>query len=240
MPIAVLDARRSVDAADSDELIAAFYRGGAVHVGGAITTELIASLHDAADGLFRNWTESAAAGRLPASLEVPLRRRFIPLSSIPMLDGRVDSLVHPSFRELAQRYLAKEPAPAPDNHIRSIVVDRPDAHLPYHQDQTIVGCQLLNIWVPLDACGDAAPGLEVIWGSWHQRLDPAPEPSAAFPVEFARLDPEIVSTLYGEGARWTPQFVPGDAMVFSGTTIHRTHVNTRMSGQRMSVEIRLL
>jgi hypothetical protein len=236
----VLGPRGTVDAADSAALSAAFYRGGAVHVRGAIGAASIASLHDAADGLFRSWTASAAAGRLPAALEVPLRRRFIPLASIPMLEGRVDSLVHPSFRELAQRYLGKEPVPAPDSHLRSIVVDRPDAHLPYHQDQTIVGCRLLNVWIPLDACGGASPGLEVIWDSWQQQLDPAPEPGAAFPVERARLDPEMISKLYGEAARWMPHFEPGDAMVFSGATIHRTHVNAGMSGQRMSVEIRLL
>jgi hypothetical protein len=229
-----------IPVAEADTIARAFATGGAVHVRGAIEARLIAEVRAAAEAVFRNWAELAAAGRLPDDVAEQLTRCFIPLARLPLGADRVDGLLHPSFRNVARAYLGKEPDVAPNSHIRSIVPARTDAHLPFHQDQTILKQRLLNVWIPLDPCGHAAPGLEVVWGSWDALMMPAPAPDAAFPVEFARLDPAIVRARFGEAARWTPEFVLGDAMLFSGATIHRTHVTPGMTAGRMSAEIRLV
>jgi hypothetical protein len=120
------------------------------------------------------------------------------------------------------------------------VLERIDAHLPFHQDQTILERRLLNIWIPLDPCGRDAPGLEIVWGSWRELLQPAPAEDAQFPVERARLDPATVVGRHGEDACWRPEFRIGDAMVFAGATVHRTYVTPNMTADRMSAEIRLI
>lgn len=240
MADAVAYARRPVYTFDNGALAAVFAGGGAVHVREALDRDSIAVLHAAADELLQNWTELAASNCLPAALEVPLRRRYIPLGALGDLEGRLRSSLPPSFAALARQYLGKEPMLATDSHVRSITLDRPDAHLPFHQDETILGRRLLNVWIPLDACGVDAPGLELVWNSWTRRLDPAPSPEATYPVERARLDPVEVERTFGRASRWRPVFAAGDAMVFSGATIHRTYVQTEMTRARLSVEIRLL
>lgn len=210
-----------------------------MHVRDAIPPALIAALHGESCAIFREWTTLATSAALPPELEAPLRRRFIPLEAVPLLAGRIRSLLHPSVLALARDYLEHEPELAENSHVRSITVDRPDAHLPFHQDETILGRRLLNVWIALDACGETLPGLEVIWNSWTRRLTPVPRPGAAFPVEQARLEPVEVFGRFGQASRWAPRFSAGDAMIFSGATIHRTHVRPGMRGERLSVEVRL-
>lgn len=197
-------------------------------------------MHGAACALLHAWEKLKATASLPAGLEMPLHRRFIRLDALPVLVDSTRSLLHPSILGLARDYLGHEPELALNSHVRSITVDRPDAHMPFHQDETILGRPLINVWIALDPCGRTLPGLEVVWNSWAQRLPPSPEPSAGFPVEYARLDPGGVLGLFGEAACWAPQFEPGDAMIFSGATVHRTHVRREMHGERLSVEIRLI
>jgi hypothetical protein len=234
-----VDHRRPVLATDADAIGRTFSAGGAVHVRGALDPGLIADVHAEADAVFRDWSELAAADRLPAELEAPLTRRYIPLTRLPVVADRLSASLHP-FRALARPYLDKEPEIEPNSHVRSIVLERADAHLPFHQDQTILGRRLFNIWIPLDPCGRDAPGLEVVWESWRELLQPAPAEDAQFPVERARLDPATVVGRYGEDACWRPEFRVGDAMVFAGATIHRTYVTPHMTANRMSVEIRLI
>ncbi len=235
----MIDHRCAV-AVDHDEAVAqSFAAGGAVHIRGALDPALIADVHAAADAVFRHWSELAATGLLPAEFEAPLKRRYVPLAQLPDVAERLNASLQP-FRDLALPYLGKEPEIEPNSHVRSIVLERADAHLPFHQDQTILGCRLLNIWIPLDPCGRDAPGLEVVWESWRELLQPAPAEDARFPVERVRLDPATVVGRYGEDACWRPEFRVGDAMVFAGATIHRTYVTPHMTANRMSVEIRLI
>jgi hypothetical protein len=235
----VIDHRQPVGVDDADAVARTFSAGGAVHVTRALDEDRSARLRAAADGILREWAELSAADRLPADLAAPLARRYVPLTALPDGVAPLDTLVHPTFRELARRYLGKEPEVDPNSHVRSIVLERADAHLPFHQDQTILQRRLMNVWIPLDACGVEAPGLEVVWGSWGELLDPSPPQDAAFPVERARLDPAAVHRRFGPGSSWHPHFSAGDAMLFAGATVHRTYVGPGMTRGRMSVEIRL-
>jgi hypothetical protein len=234
-----LDFRLPISAGDPIAITRGFSAGGAVHVQGTVDPRLAASIRAAADSVLREWAKLAEADRLPAEFEAALARRFVPLTRIPAELTRLDGLLSPVFRELAHDYLDKEPELEPNSHVRSIRLDRADAHLPFHQDQTILKRRLLNIWIPLDPCGRTAPGLEVVWNSWRQLLVPVPTANAKFPVEFARLDPDQVDDRFGSRARWAPEFAVGDAMIFAGATIHRTFVMSSMRADRMSAELRL-
>jgi Phytanoyl-CoA dioxygenase (PhyH) len=212
---------------------------GAVHVTGAFRIDVLADVRIASERVFREWDELAADGLLPESLATPHLRRFIPLADLPLDYSPLNALLHSAFLRLARSYLDKEPELAPNSHVRSIVLARQDAHLPLHQDQTILKRPLLNIWIPLDPCGADAPGLELVTGSWRELLSPSPPEQPQFAVDHARLDEASVLGAFGAEAFWRPCFALGDAMLFSGATIHRTYVNAAMRANRMSVELRL-
>ncbi len=234
------DYRLPVRADDLDAVALKLAGGGAAHVTDAVGVAVLAEIHEAADAALGRWDGLAAEQRLPVELAAPFERRFVPLDHLPIAREKLDALVHPTFRELARRYLKQEPKLEPNSHVRAIRLDRADAHLPFHQDETILERRLMNVWIPLDPCGIDAPGLEVVWRSSRELLKPSPLAGARFPVEHARLDPAAVLRRYGAHALWRPQFRPGDAMLFTGTTVHRTHVDAAMTAARMSVEIRLV
>ncbi|MDB5092035.1 MAG: hypothetical protein JWO85_136 [Candidatus Eremiobacteraeota bacterium] len=232
--------REPLRQADIDAIVRTFSAVGAVHVRGAIPAGVLADVRAAAERTFHSWDELAADGVLPAGLATPHLRRFIPLNDLPLGYDPVDTLLHPAFRELARSYLGKEPELEASSHVRSIVLSRPDAHLPFHQDQTILKRPLLNIWVALDACGVDAPGLELVTESWSELRDPSPPEQPQFAVDHARLDAASVLEAFAAERFWRPVLQPGDAMLFSGATIHRTHVHAAMTADRMSVELRLV
>jgi hypothetical protein len=232
--------RRPVPGADLAALGRVFFALGAVHVSGAVTAAVLSAVRDASQAVFDEWDDLATSGQLPDELATRHERRFIPLDRLALAFDPLDALVLPAFLALARRALHKEPQADPNSHVRSIVVGRSDAHLPFHQDQTILQRPLVNIWIPLGPCGEDAPGLEVISGSWRQLFPPSPPENARFAVERARLPPDAMLAAFGTDALWHPVFETGDAMVFSGATVHRTYVDAAMTADRMSVEIRLL
>ena len=91
----------------------------------------------------------------------------------------------------------------------------------------------------LDACGESAPGLELVVGVGHELLVPSPPEDPKFPVERAQLNDANIRSRFGAEAFWTPLFKPGDAMLFVGSIIHRTYAPPGMTLDRMSVEVRL-
>jgi phytanoyl-CoA dioxygenase PhyH len=234
-----VDLRKPVRARDIEAVSRTFEAAGAVHVTGALPIDVLADVRSASERVFHEWDQLAADGLLPESLATPHLRRYIPLADLLLDHSPVDALLHPTFLQLARSYLDKEPELAPNSHVRSILLDRLDTHLPFHQDQTILKRALLNVWIPLDACGVGAPGLELVMESWRELLSPSPLEQPRFAVDHARLDEASVLDAFAAEAFWRPRFAPGDAMLFSGSTIHRTYVNAAMGADRMSIEIRL-
>jgi ectoine hydroxylase-related dioxygenase (phytanoyl-CoA dioxygenase family) len=218
----------------------AFFNGGAVHVRGVAAAAATIAIRSAAERVFREWERLAQNGALPPDLDMPHQRQYIPLELLETPQPVVETVMHPSLLAVARTYLGKEPEIHANSHVRAIRVSRSDAHLPFHQDQTILGRRLVNIWIPLDACGVDAPGLEVVYGSWSALLEPSPPAQPLFAVERARLDFDAVAATFGTSAFWHPVFEPGDAMLFAGATVHRTHVTPAMGTDRLSIEIRLL
>src|SRR4029077_7567244 len=81
-------------------------------------------------------------------------------------------------------------------------------------------------WVSLDPCGTDAPGLELV----NRRFD------ALFPP--AELIEEHVRSRFAAEEFWRPVLEPGDALLFRGDILHRTHVTPAMTQDRTSIELR--
>ena len=85
---------------------------------------------------------------------------------------------------------------------------------------------MITCWIPLTACGENAPGLELVQPRIARMFAPAeltePKLRAAFPPDaFER-----------------PVMAAGDALLLAGSTLHRTHVSPAMTLARTSIELR--
>jgi hypothetical protein len=231
--------REPVSVDDWDAIDRSFLALGAVHITGAIEPTILESMRGAYANVFREWKKLADENALPDHLIRPYKRGFAHLAN-PAFDSKaVGALVPETFRRAARSYLGSEPQIDGSSHVRSITIARPDAHLPFHQDQTVLKRPVVNIWIPLDACGESAPGLELVVGVGQEQLVPSPPKDPYFFVERAQLDEAEIRSRFGAEAFWTPIFKPGDAMLFVGSIIHRTYARPAMTLDRMSVEVRL-
>ena len=86
--------------------------------------------------------------------------------------------------------------------------------------------QMVTCWLALTPCGAQAPGLELVW----HRLD-----SLLPPTE---LSEERVRARFAAELFRRPVMEPGDVLLFSGGTLHRTHVEPHMDADRTSIELR--
>ena len=150
------------------------------------------------------------------------------------------SLINRRIMALAGAYLGHEPTVDSNTYVRCVAPGPNVQELPFHQDQAVLHRPLLNIWVPLDTCGVTAPGLEVIRIHCSGLLEPSGDAAARIPVERVRLDELAVLKRFGREALWHPALLPGDALIFPGTTIHRSYVTAEMTERRLSVELRLV
>nr|WP_316638724.1 phytanoyl-CoA dioxygenase family protein [uncultured Roseateles sp.] len=87
--------------------------------------------------------------------------------------------------------------------------------------------EMLTCWVPLMDCGDDAPGLELIARRQESLLAPVELTTAHLSARFAAQE------------FWRPRMGAGDALLFCGDLLHRTHVATGMHRDRVSIELRL-
>ena len=86
--------------------------------------------------------------------------------------------------------------------------------------------EMCTCWIALTPCGVDAPGLE-----WVAEATPA----LLWPAE---LTPQAVQSRYATEAFVRPALNAGDALVFDGTLLHRTHLTPGMDTQRTSLELR--
>lgn len=87
--------------------------------------------------------------------------------------------------------------------------------------------ELVTCWIPLDACGVDAPGLEFVRG---------PQPGL---LHFTELGDSDLRKRFVAERFWAPEMEPGDALVFRNSLLHRTYISAGMTRDRTSVEYRL-
>ncbi len=109
----------------------------------------------------------------------------------------------------------------------------PEHAIPFHQDQEFMGPikRAVNVWIPLTQAGGDYPGLE-IWSGCPQK----PLLSFALPP----YERQSVSSQIPPESLWNPIMMPGDVMIFTPYTIHRTWYEPNMFQTRYSSEIRLI
>jgi hypothetical protein len=217
-------------------------RYGVLKISGLFDPSLVLAVGAAARDLYDERDTRVAAGEhLTAPQRQSHLRRTLALSGI-VAGGRpaAELLDCPAIRALAGLHLGKPARLDPNSYVRALIPGPHIQALPFHQDQSILQTPLLNVWVPLVECGVHAPGLEVVVTDRLDLLAVAGLPDHDVPVERARIDERLVLETFGPGALWRPSLRPGDALVFAGTTIHRSHVTPDMTRPRLSVEMRLV
>ena len=217
-----------------------FERHGVLYLPRLFEPAFIARIGAAADRIYARRDEKARWLMERKGIQLRDDWRAIGLDKIRLGLRRLPGLLmHEALVELAWTYLGERPVAHLDSYVRVQTPTSRHTHLPFHRDQTVVGARLLNVWIPLVPCGHDAPGLELVAGSDGRRLDPA-NPCAAGIVERARLDEASVLAAFPSEAFWRPVLAPGDVLVFSGETIHRTHITPNMKRPRASIDLRLV
>jgi ectoine hydroxylase-related dioxygenase (phytanoyl-CoA dioxygenase family) len=85
---------------------------------------------------------------------------------------------------------------------------------------------MLTCWIALTPCGEHAPGLE-----WPASATPRLLPPA-------ELTDAAVQAAHAPAGFVRPRLQPGDAVLFDGTLLHRTHLTPQMRLPRASLELR--
>jgi hypothetical protein len=86
--------------------------------------------------------------------------------------------------------------------------------------------EMFTCWIALTPCGEHAPGLE--WVA-------TPTPRLLLPAE---LSDAAIRAAFGPASFVQPRLQPGDALLFDGTLLHRTHLTPQMTLPRSSLELR--
>jgi ectoine hydroxylase-related dioxygenase (phytanoyl-CoA dioxygenase family) len=103
----------------------------------------------------------------------------------------------------------------------------------WHQDGVFMGpVRALNLWLALSACGEDAPGLDLL----PRRL----EQYVATGTGDAKLDWTVSDAAVAEAAGQTPiirpRFEPGDALLFDERFLHKTGSDPAMTQPRFAIE----
>jgi hypothetical protein len=110
-----------------------------------------------------------------------------------------------------------------------------DTNTNWHQDGAFLGREVrsLNLWLALSPCGVDAPGLDIV----PQRFDeilPTGTEGALFDWS---VSPAVVEDAAGgPDAVVSPEFGPGDALLFDHMFLHRTGIQPRMTRERWAIE----
>jgi hypothetical protein len=133
---------------------------------------------------------------------------------------------------LVEAYLGERPALSANKcTLRRVPVD---TNTNWHQDGAFLGrhVRTLNCWLALSACGVDAPGLEIVPRRFDDVL-PSGTDGAYFDWS---VSPAVVSEVAGGAGVLSPEFAPGDALLFDHLFLHRTGVRPGMTHERWAIE----
>jgi hypothetical protein len=121
----------------------------------------VEQLRTAAQRIYAERTTAAAEVQSLPKAERRSRMRQMSAISLDSLlaadSGFLQVFISKRIRNLARIYLGKEPSLEPNSYVRQVVPGDDIQSLPFHQDQSVLQKPLLNVWVPLDPCGDDCP-----------------------------------------------------------------------------------
>jgi hypothetical protein len=134
------------------------------------------------------------------------------------------------MRPLLTEFFGEAPALSANKcNLRRVPVDTATN---WHQDGAFLGAdvQSLNLWLGLSACGTDAPGLDIV----PRRLDEILQTGTEGAIFDWSVSPDLVDAL--DLPVLTPQFRPGDALLFDHLFLHRTGVTSGMTKERYAIE----
>lgn len=147
-----------------------------------------------------------------------------------MLFDVIETLEGVGLGALVSGYLGERPAlSAAKCNLRRTPADIPGA---WHQDGSFLGRDIaaLDVWIPLSACGRDSAGLDIIPHRIDALLrtgrDTVVIPDDTVLEAIAPLDVTIVS----------PEYQPGDVLVFDHLFLHRTGIAPGMTRDRYALE----
>jgi ectoine hydroxylase-related dioxygenase (phytanoyl-CoA dioxygenase family) len=183
-----------------------------------------------------------AAGRLPEQLyDQHVRKRLMLLKDVKLNgDNALAVLTTTILKDTATHLLARAPEPSRNSFVRTIFADKDGWQLPFHQDQMLLQRPLLNVWIALTPCGTEAPGLELVVTDKSNLLATFADDRKEFSAAQKQIAESEVIKTFGPESLWHPIMAPGDALIFRGTTIHRTFVTSAMDKPRISIELRFV
>jgi hypothetical protein len=240
---------------DADVLEAAISRHGCLLVRGLIPPAFVEQLVEGIEATFAaydDWKAATDAGEPP-----PRSPWFSPFEAAPQYEqqsslGRaftratggiytsdsprmlfevIEMFERLGLGTLLTDYMAERPAlSAAKCNLR-----RTPVHIPggWHQDGSFIGADTftVDVWSALSACGLDAPGLDIV----PRRLDhllPTGLDGVVVPAE--EVDAELAATP-GPGIA-SPQFEPGDTLLFDHYFLHRTAISEQMTRERYALE----
>jgi ectoine hydroxylase-related dioxygenase (phytanoyl-CoA dioxygenase family) len=86
--------------------------------------------------------------------------------------------------------------------------------------------EMRTLWIALTPCGRDAPGLQWVDTTLNRLLSPA------------ELTAQAVAGRFGSARLRHPELAAGQALLFDGLLLHRTHLTPDMRGMRASLELR--
>ena len=134
--------------------------------------------------------------------------------------------------EVLTGYLGERPALSVKKSTLRLVPT--DTGTDWHQDGAFLGegIRTVNVWVSLTQCGVDAPGLDLV----PYRLPEVVETGTGGAVFDWSVGPEVVAELTREVPVVSPEFAPGDALLFDEVFLHRTGVRPGMTRSRYAIE----
>lgn len=145
----------------------------------------------------------------------------------------VEVLEDVGVRELVSAYLEARPVMSFRKWILRTVAPA-DGPADWHQDGAFLGAGMrtVNLWVALSACGDDAPGMEIV-PTRLRTLLPTGTPGASFDWSVA---PDVAGAVTAAAPSVVPTFGPGDAALFDELLLHRTAFRPGMRRERLAAE----
>jgi hypothetical protein len=107
----------------------------------------------------------------------------------------------------------------------------------WHQDLGAVGhgSKALALWIAFTPCGSDSPGFEYVKRRFDGHLPQIEETKTPWTVSH-----DTVAALGGNPEIVTPEFQPGDAVLFDQYSLHRGSVYPHMTKGRASIDTWLL
>ena len=134
---------------------------------------------------------------------------------------------------LVEGYFGERPALSANKcTLRRVPID---TSTNWHQDGAFLGrhVRTLNLWLALSSCGADAPGLDLVPRRFD-RILPTGTDGALFDWS---VSPALVEEAAGgPEAIVSPEFAPGDALLFDHLFVHRTGITPGMTRERWAIE----